>query len=77
MNKDEEAALQEDQVTPDRSGMGARGGKGPTPTATSPKPGAFGDALGRKGKGGVHDMDDQTPVFDEVGPKDGTPSSEA
>ncbi len=65
----------EHHVGPDKTGMGTRGGKGPTAAASSETPGAFGDALGRHGKGGVHVPDEQGSIFDEVAGTQEKPST--
>ena len=44
MTKDNQAARDEEQVTPQREDMSPKGGKGPTRAAAADTPGAFGDA---------------------------------
>ena len=71
--RDNAAARDEDQMTPDQGKMQGGTHKGPTAASAADTEGAFGDATGRHGRGGVpggDPVDAETPVFDRVGPKD-------
>jgi hypothetical protein len=43
-DKDNQAARDEEQITPQREDMSPKGGKGPTQASAADTPGAFGDA---------------------------------
>jgi len=65
--RDNAAASDEDQMTPDLGKMAGGTNKGPTAAATADTQGAFGDAEQEV----IGDpVEAETPVFDQVGPKD-------
>jgi len=65
--RDNAAASDEDQMTPDQGKMSGGTNKGPTAAATADTQGAFGDAEQEV----IGDpVEAETPVFDRVGPKD-------
>jgi hypothetical protein len=71
--RDNAAARDEDQMTPDQGKMQGGTNSGPTAASASDTDGAFGDAEGRHGRGGVpggDPVDSKSPVFDRVGPKE-------
>jgi len=65
--RDNAAASDEDQMTPNQGKMAGGTNKGPTAAATADTQGAFGDAE-REVAGDP--VETETPVFDRVGPKD-------
>ena len=69
--KDNDVARGGDQVAAERGEMSPRGGKGPTPAATSATPGAFGDTRGREGESSASEdtLSEGPMVFERIGPK--------
>lgn len=65
--RDNAAARDEDQTTPDQGKMQGGTNKGPTAAATADTEGAFGDA---QRNDVVDPAERDLPVFDRVGPKD-------
>ena len=61
---DNQAARDEEQVTPQREGMSPRGGKGPTRATSADTPGAFGDA---ERPDGDYDAVDETLIKGPLG----------
>jgi hypothetical protein len=71
MTKDNQAARDEEQVTPQREDMSPKGGKGPTRAAAADTPGAFGDA---ERPDGNYDAVEETLIKGPSGPEGAGPS---
>jgi hypothetical protein len=66
MAKDNQAARDEEQVTPQREDMSPKGGKGPTRASAAVTPGAFGDA---ERPDGNYDTVEETLIKGPSGPE--------
>ena len=65
-DKDNQAARDEEQVTPQREDMSPKGGKGPTRASAADTPGAFGDA---ERPDGNYDAVEETLIKGPSGPE--------